>query len=127
VCAFDYSYGYLYKTVSLGNPSYVVSTDTAATKVAVTGPSASEHSIAGLLEWDNTNTGQWLQLGYWRGLGPTGWQDTLPPDQVLIYEFNSRGAYRWSPLFAVAQGSRHEFNFTQDGSGHTTTSTLTGT
>jgi hypothetical protein len=120
VCAFDYSYGYIFKTVSIGNPSYVVSTDTAATKVAVMSPGTSEHSIAGLLEWDNTNTGQWVQMGYWRGMGPTGWQDNLPSDQAAIYlEFNSSGnAYNWTPLLAVSQGTRHEFKMTQDASGH---------
>jgi hypothetical protein len=120
VCAYGYSWGYMDKAVSQGNPSYVVSTDTAATKVAVTSPTTDEHSIAGSLEWDNANTGQWVQMGYWRGLGPSGWTDTLSPDQVMIYlEFNaSGGAYQWSPLFAVAQGSRHEFKMTQDGSGH---------
>ena len=118
VCNNGYSYGYLYRTHAVGQYATIQSLQETATNFLVTSPATDEHSIAGLFQWDNS-LGEFVQLGFWRGRGPTGWNDTLTSTQMLVYlEFYTNGVYQWSPLFAANQTSRHDFKITQDATRH---------
>lgn len=120
-CPNDYSYGYLWSYVSTGSPSSVGNEQTAVSGVAVTSPGSVEHNAAALVSWQTNHGGQnfWVQMGYVRGNMP-GWDDNLGSGQIAIYlEFNtSGGEYQFSPLIAINQGERHNFDMTEDPSGH---------
>ena len=118
-----YGYGYLWDTVSTGNPASVGTEQTAVSGVSVTSPGGSsiEHNAIGMVSWQATHGafGYWVQMGYVRGNMP-GWVDNLSGDQIAIYlEFNtSGGTYQFSALAAVNQGERHNFDMTEDPTGH---------
>jgi len=113
-----YSHALVWKSVSLGNPSYV-QLDPYVHHVSVPNRiSEGEHTAVGLLDWQHKPTGTWVQMGYARGYSPT-WTDTLPANQVMIYmELNTETAQNWVPLLNVNQATRHTFRMTQDATGH---------
>ena len=120
-CANDYGYGYLWETVSTGSPASVGNEQTAVSGVSVTSPGSNEHNAMALVSWQANHDSQsyWVQMGYVRGNMP-GWTDNLSSGQIAIYlEFNtSGGVYQFSALAAVNQGERHNFDMTEDPSGH---------
>jgi hypothetical protein len=119
-CANDYGYGYLWSYVSTGNPASLGNEQTAVSGVGVTSLGSIEHNAVALVSWQTTHgpNNYWVQMGYVRGNMP-GWTDNLGSGQEAIYlEFNTSTAYQFYPLAAANDGTRHNFDMTEDASGH---------
>jgi hypothetical protein len=118
----NYSYGYLWTSVSAHNPSSVQSAGTSVSGLAVSSPGSNEHVTGGMLSWQNSGT-FWVQMGYARGnigLPGSSWTDTLPAGYSEAYlEFHdTQGNYHFEPLLQVPYGQQHDFSMTTDSSAH---------